>query len=57
MHFVDANLCVCELVTNQPVTQGYIVLACDHLHQGWYLVMTSVEDFSLGCKMTGMDAV
>lgn len=41
MHFVDANLCACELVTNQPVTQGYIVLTCDHLHQGWHLVMTS----------------
>lgn len=26
MHFVDANLCVCELVTNQLVTQGYIIL-------------------------------
>ena len=41
IHFVDANLCACELVTNQPITQGYIVLACDLLRQAWHLVMTS----------------
>lgn len=53
MHFVDANLCVYELVTNQPSPRGtssWHVTISTKGGISWWLVVVCWRFFSLGCK-------